>query len=362
VKPEGGWYAPLAGLLCAALLAASALLFVSMLGTTIGPFRFDTLLEERGADRPLGLWQPASAVGPAQGALRAAWRAVLPGELDVVESADLAALGSAGADPIVVLDARALTPDELDALRAQLDAGRSVVVAGWVAAQGARDRSAMARLLEVTTVASQRSRWLARGARGPLASGLERRLELPAESSVPALPERGELYWTDAEGAPAGAACGALRLVRRGSGSLLWIAALPPASASDPAWRALYRSALASALRRPSHEVLPTPTDPSIRGPELEAWRSARAALRTELDAITRRRVRLRVTNAGQAASPRAIAVRVHLSRPLVRAVAQSSTLFTPAPQLRRAPEHLDLELPAIPAGATRSYVIDVEP
>jgi hypothetical protein len=216
----------------------------------------------------------------------------------------------------------------------------------------------MATLLGVGDVATLRSRRLARGVRGPLASGVEVGLELPEESAVPGVAGRGELYWTDARGAPAGAACGALRLVRVGSGSVLWIAALP--SAADPGWRALYRSALAAALGRPAHEVLAFPSDPALGGSELAAWTAARAAVHTELESSTPRRVRLHVTNAGREAA-RAIVVRIYLNRRLRRAVAQASTLFTSAPQLRRGLEHVDLELPNLPPGASRTYVVDFE-
>jgi hypothetical protein len=54
--------------------------------------------------------------------------------------------------------------------------------------------------------------------------------------------------------------------------------------------------------------------------------------------------------------------VRVYLNRPVDRAVAQSATLFTDAPLLRRGSEHVDLALPDLPAGASRTYVLDVEP
>ena len=366
MRPEGGWYGPLAGFFCAALLAAACLLFVSMLGTAIGPFRFDSLLQEGAGSRPLGVWHPASARALAEDAAVQRWRAVLPDGVDVVESGDLAELAAARADPIVVADARALAADEIDALLAQARSGATVVLAGWIATRdaggGPRAGAAMARLLDVSEVASVRSRGLARAAQGALASGLgpEGRLELPAESAVPALPEPAELCWTDARGAPARPACGALRLVRTGSGTLLWIAALPPPGTADPSWRALYRSALAAALRRPAHELLGSPAE-SLSGEQLEAWKAARADVRSELDSITRRRVRLRVSNEGTQRA-RAIAVRVYLNRRLVGAQAHSSTLFTSAPELRRALEHVDLALPAIPAGASRTYFIDVEP
>ncbi len=362
MRPEGRWYAPLAGFLCAALLGAACLLFVSMLGTTLGPFRFDSMLQEGAGSKPLGLWHPAASSALGDAAAQR-WRGLLPHDLLVLESARLSELLAADANPIVVSDARALVPDELDALLARARSGGAVVLAGWVAVRDGRGpasgRAAMARLLGVAEVAALRSRRLARGVRGPLASGIEVGLELPEESAVPGIPGRSELHWTDAQGAPAGAACGALRLVRVGSGAVLWIAALP-ADPADRGWRSLYRSAFAAALGRPSHEVLPSPTDPALSGSELAAWTRMRAEVYTELESITPHRVQLHVTNGGRE-SARAIAVRIYLNRRVLRAVAQSSTLFTRAPQLRRGLEHVDLELPPLAPGASRTYVVDVE-
>ena len=366
MKPEGGWYGPLAGLLCFMFLVAACLLFVNMLGTAIGPFRFDAMLQEaRSLEPRVRLWQPPSARALADPVPLDAWRAVLPEATEHVETAALPSALTAGSDLIVVADARPLSDAEVDALLDYARRGGAVLLAGWVGVSDVegppRGGPAMQRLLGVARVEVLRTQALATGWRGPLASGLERarRLALPRPLEVPAIPDVGaELYWSNGQGAPAGPAAAAARVRRVRRGTIVWLAVLPEL-VSDSGWRTLYANAFAIALGRPVHELLDVPWGRPLDTAELSTWRGIRAGLRSELEPITPQLVRLRITNPGTEAAA-GIEVRIYANRPLRAAAVHSVRLFTRDPVLSLGSEHLDLRLPSLPPGESRAYLVDI--
>jgi hypothetical protein len=356
VRPEGGWYAPLAAVLCAAFLASASLLFVSMLGIAIGPFRFADMLRDDGRHaQRIGVWVPASTQTLVDALPAEDWRAALADAREVVEASTLEELRAVHADPIVVSDARALDAAELAALLAHVRAGGSVLLSGWIAVRDAHgrelDSAAMARLLDVERVATLRTSALAADARGPLVAGIAPGtiLALPSPRLVPALAGESELCWVLPEPAAREDPCGALRLRRLGAGSLVWIAAFPGVMPADDVWQTLYRNALAAMLKRPVHDIVAGPDAPRV----------TRADVRSQLDVITERRMRLSISNVGTDVA-RGIVVRIYANRPLGGASARSSTLFSASPEVTRGAEHVDLRLPEIAAGESRTYVVDI--
>ncbi len=306
-RGEGRLYAPTVISLAAALAAAALVLGVLTLTALIGPFRVLGGASP-GAHADLALWLPASSVSlpPAERVRRLrAWRAAAGRDRSVEAVARLA---DAGRRVVALPDARTLSRDEAEELRAFLRAGGGVVLSGAIGVRAPdgswRGWELMSELLSVPEVVPrdrESSRALRAARRGPLTAALApgRRVPLHAEPGVPAVAGAdAELEWPH-DGARA---AGASRRLRVGRGRMVWLAA-GPESADEEVARQLFvggdlprllDAAVAWAAREPFVEVLAWPAGAPLgalleRAPEAALLRPE--ALAGVAGASARRRV-----------------------------------------------------------------------
>jgi hypothetical protein len=266
--PEGGLYRPLVLSLALLLVAAGALLAIQMISSIVGPFRVADL-GERDPRAVIAFWRP---FGTAAGT---AVRGVMG--YDLVDSGrivrEVTALGSLDAARIgalVLTEPRDLTPTDVAALEAYVDAGGGAVLIGSVAVRapdGAwRGYEAMQHVLgaRVVPLDEPSAAAFVAARRGPLSSVLapRQRVAIAWEPGTPAVVvDDAELRWIGLGDMPSGPAAALRR--KLGRGRVAWLAAAPeraqPGEEERRRVRRIVEAAIAWVSRTPSVEVLPWP-------------------------------------------------------------------------------------------------------
>jgi hypothetical protein len=337
-------------------------LSILMWANIIGPFRFLDPPPEHAA-QTLGLWIPRSpsrVVAPETSRRLTLWRRMLEGERDVIAHHELAQLIAAGVGTIAVPDGRGLADGELEQLRAFAAQGGGVVLCGWIAVADSggqwRGDGAMRNLLaadRIERVSTGEPTSLVAARNGPLAVQLAQgeTIRLAAEPEAPALLDSSaEIRWATTR---PGATLAASRRLLVGRGRLVWLAAGP-----ERAWEADIEP------WQPMPRLLVAAIAWAARSPILE-WsdRPGGDQLVAKLSRVGPQRLLIDVSNLGS--DPvRSARLRVHVYQRLRDASVSANQLLQQAPsrQLRPGAEFVDLALPDLPAGASRSYSLDFAP
>ena len=354
------------GLLTAALgtgLLALGLAFsIQMIGAVVGPFDLLAPVAEGGAAE-LRVWRPASASRDSIFETRRrarAWSTALGGRARVRDVDSLAALAADGRTVVAVGDARRLTAGELAELREFVARGGGAILAGPVAALdpdgAARGGAAMAELLgaRVAALPPGAATALVAARRGPLAAALApgQRLAVRGGEALVAIDDAAsELRWADASGgAPAPGARGASLRRELGAGRLVWLGAGPDLSAAGVLTPAnelgrLTAAAFAWAAREPFAASAAAGLDARVRrqGP---------------------RRHLVDVTNRGVGASAPGASLVVHLNAAAERVAVARTILQQAEPRFRFHPreQEVEIDLPALAAGESLSFTLDLDP
>lgn len=349
MKREGRLYGALLASTSVLLVAGGAVALVYTLAAFIGPF--DALR----SDGPARVAVRADAGGGDLGFARALGADPARAGVTVQELVH-------GASVVVVPDVDSLPPDERASLRAFVAAGGGAVIGVRSAAPRGGGSSpefpapVHARALPADTWVA-----LAPHGRGPVAAAFHAggRTAVPGSPRVGLGEAGGDLCWVPAVGDAGWCLSAAAGRYELGRGRAVWLTIAPddaPDATEDRATlERVARAAAAWAGRRPFVELRsPEPGDPGVPGVRLRA------------EDLGRDRVLLDVTNTASETAHE-VALRVHLNALGRTATVRETKLFQPnavsepVPGDARDGDALDVRIPAVPAGVTRSFQLDLQ-
>lgn len=343
------------------MLAAGAALAILMLRETVGPFDFLSSDVTTGAYR-VGLWTTGD--DRERERQRERWTARLAGRF-VVEGVDSGPRRDSPLD-LLIVDGVAVDRDGNARLRTFLEDGGSLGLFGVTAADGGSAHPLQA--LDVRGLvrpAADAYRWnLVREKKGAISAGMPRAgpLILRSARNIRAIetPD-GEIRWAGAPGEVRRYAASYRRPENGGDGRLFWLAVRPDAALdrvdTQIAMGDLTRSAVAWLAGEPFAEVRHL-----ARGSAGET-----ASLQLRIRRRGPRRFILSISNIGEG-DVSSVPTRIHLNRRVsavdvgITSIGIGDAVRAPAPHLLPGYRTLDLEIPELRSGESRSYTLDLAP